>query len=129
MVTVESPLEGFTYQVDTEAGLIRTASAGIGQSVEAGEPLIRVVFRVAEDARRRYVVRVGDGTAPLDIAGPVRPGQMPEPIALEATAGVIKVEPTGGGTGGCGFGFELALLVPPLVLLRRRRRGRNEDPE
>jgi hypothetical protein len=131
VVAVESPLEGFTYQVDTEAGLIRTASAGIGQTVEAGEPLIRVVFGVGEDARGRYAVRVvdGDDAAPLDIAGPVQPGQMPEPIALEAKTGVIKVESTRGGTGSCGLGFELALLVPPLVWFRRRRRGRNEDPE
>ncbi len=45
VVSVESGLEGFLYRVDEEEGVIHTASAGLGQSLAAGDALMSVVFR------------------------------------------------------------------------------------
>jgi hypothetical protein len=94
VISVESGLENFVSHVDVAAGQIRTASAGLGQQIAAGAPLMRVIFRVSLDAPAgRYALNLldGDGEGDLDIAGPVRNGQMPTPIALEAKAGFVRV--------------------------------------
>ena len=83
VVSVESGLEGFTHRVDEEAGVIRTASAGLGQSLEACDALMSVVFRVKPDARRgRHPVSVLG-----DLGGPVLNGQMPKRITTSARQG------------------------------------------
>ena len=87
VVSVESGLEGFMYRVDAEEGVIRTASAGLGQSLAAGDALLSVVFRVKPDAQRgRYAVSVLG-----DLGGPVLEGQIPEPITPVARPGFISV--------------------------------------
>jgi hypothetical protein len=85
--SVESGLEGFLYRVDEQEGVIRTASAGLGQGLGAGEALLRVHFRVKPDARPgRYLVNVQG-----DLGGPVLRGQIPEPIHTLARPGFVRV--------------------------------------
>jgi hypothetical protein len=87
VVSVESGLEGFLYRVAEEEGVIRTASAGLGQGLGAGEALMSVRFRVKPEARPgRYLVSVQG-----DLGGPVLRGQIPEPIRSLARPGFVRV--------------------------------------
>jgi hypothetical protein len=87
VVSVESGLEGFTYRVDEEEGVIRTASAGLGQSLARGDALMSVVFRVKPDAQKgRYPVSVLG-----DLGGPVMEGRMPARIPTSAGQGFVQV--------------------------------------
>lgn len=120
VVSVESSLEGFTYSVDPEAGLIRTASAGTGQSFAAGEALMSVNFRVKANAPRELAAVAltdADGEGWHLLAGPARSDQMPDRILVDAVAGgVLVVKPA------CGLGFEFALLLPLVMAAHRRTR-------
>ena len=94
VISVESVIDNFVSHVDAEAGQIRTASAGLGQQIAAGAPLMRVVFRVSPDAPTgKYALHLldGDGKGSLDIAGSIHNGQMPTPIGLKAKAGFVRV--------------------------------------
>jgi hypothetical protein len=90
VVSVESSLEGFTYNV--EEGVIRTASAGLGQSLAAKDVLVSVVFEVAADAAPgRYAVGVvSSGVRAASLSGPVA-GGMPEAIGVQVESGAVKV--------------------------------------
>jgi hypothetical protein len=91
VVSVESSLDGFTYHV--EAGVIRTASAGLGQSLAATDVLVSVVFEVAADAAPgRYAVGlVSSGDRAASLSGPVTAGRMPAAIDVEVRSGVVIV--------------------------------------
>jgi hypothetical protein len=87
VVVVESELEGFMYQVDEVGSVVRTASAGLGQELAAGDALMSVVFRVKPDAKRgRHRVSVSG-----ELGGPVLEGQIPEPIEPVARSGFVRV--------------------------------------
>jgi hypothetical protein len=90
VVSVESSLDGFTYNV--EEGVIRTASAGLGQSLAAKDVLVSVVFEVAADAAPgRYVVRVvSSGVRAVSLSGPVA-GRMPDAIGVQVKSGAVRV--------------------------------------
>jgi hypothetical protein len=90
VVSVESSLEGFTYNV--EEGVIRTASAGLGQSLAAEDVLVSVVFEVAADAAPgRYAVGVvSSGVRAASLSGPVA-GRMPDAIGVKVKSGAVKV--------------------------------------
>jgi hypothetical protein len=90
VVSVESALDGFTYNV--EEGVIRTASAGLGQSLAAKDALVSVVFEVAADAAPgRYVVRVvSSGVRAVSLSGPVA-GRMPDAIGVQVKSGAVTV--------------------------------------
>ena len=87
---LESSLEGFTYHV--EEGVIRTASAGLGQSLAAGDVLVSVVFEVAADAAPgRYAVDVvSGGVRAASLSGPVA-GRMPDAIGVQVKSGAVRV--------------------------------------
>jgi hypothetical protein len=90
VVSVESSLDGFTYNV--EEGVLRTASAGLGQSLAAKDVLVSVVFEVAADAAPgRYVVRVvSSGVWAVNLSGPVA-GGMPDAIGVQVESGTVRV--------------------------------------
>ena len=90
VVSVESSLDGFTYNV--EEGVLRTASAGLGQSLAAKDVLVSVVFEVAADAAPgRYVVRVvSSGVRAASLSGPVA-GRMPDAIGVQVKSGAVRV--------------------------------------
>ena len=90
VVSVESSLNGFTYNV--EEGAIRTASAGLGQSLAAQDVLVSVVFEVAADAAPgRYAVGVvSSGVRAASLSGPVA-GRMPAAIDVEVRSGAVIV--------------------------------------
>jgi hypothetical protein len=90
VVSVESSLDGFTYNV--EEGVLRTASAGLGQSLAAKDVLVSVVFEVAADAAPgRYVVRVvSSGVRAAILNGPVA-GGMPDAIGVQVESGTVRV--------------------------------------
>jgi hypothetical protein len=90
VVSVESSLDGFTYHV--EEGVIRTASAGLGQSLAARDVLVSVVFKVTSDAAPgRYAVDVvSSGVRAASLSGPVA-GRMPDAIGVQAKSGSVRV--------------------------------------
>jgi hypothetical protein len=90
VVSVESSLDGFTHNV--EEGVIRTASAGLGQSLAAKDVLVSVVFEVAADAAPgRYAVGVvSSGVRAPSLSGPVA-GRMPDTIDVEVRSGAVRV--------------------------------------
>jgi hypothetical protein len=90
VVSVESSLDGFTYHV--EEGVIRTASAGLGQSLAAKDVLVSVVFEVAADAAPgRYAVGVvSSGVWAVNLSGPVA-GRMPDAIGVQVESGAVRV--------------------------------------
>lgn len=89
VVSVESSLGGFVYRVDTQNGVIHTASASVGQNVAAGDTLMTVTFHVKDDARRgRHQVRItGDSL----IGGAALNGQMPVEAAIKTRPGFVLV--------------------------------------
>jgi hypothetical protein len=90
VVSVESSLDGFTYHV--EEGVIRTASAGLGQSLAARDVLVSVVFKVTADAAPgRYAVDVvSSGVRAASLSGPVA-GGMPDAIGVQVKSGAVRV--------------------------------------
>jgi hypothetical protein len=89
VISVESDLEGFTYHVDAKAGVLRSASAGLGQNVAADDALMQIIFRVKPEARRgKHAVRILSNGL---LGGPVASGQMPTRIEVTAKAGFVRV--------------------------------------
>jgi hypothetical protein len=87
VASVESGLEGFTYHVDE--GVIRTASAGLGQSLGAGDTLLSVTFQVRDGAAsgRHAVALVGETL----IGGSVADGRLPAAVDVRARSGWVRV--------------------------------------
>ncbi len=88
VLSVESELEGFTYHVDGDGGVIRAASAGLGQRLETGDALLRVTFQLRAGAERgRYPVAIVGETV---IGGSVVDGLMPSAANVLTRPGWVR---------------------------------------